>query len=116
MCTVLIAEDDKNIRDSLEYFLCIEGFDVLSAENGQKAYNLAVKNHPDIILSDVHMPVMNGFELASKIKTNPDTETIPLVFLTSDREVQKSNDIKDIIYKPFSFSDLLDLITVKLGC
>jgi flagellar protein FlaH len=82
LAKVLIADDEKNVRLSLVYILFDAGYDVIEAEDGAAAVQKAVLEQPDIILLDVMMPVMNGFEVLNKLRENPATETIPVVLLT----------------------------------
>ena len=83
MAKVLIADDEQNIRLSLVYILFDAGYDVIEAQDGAAAVEKAVLEQPDIILLDVMMPVMNGFEVLNKLRENPATETIPVVLLTA---------------------------------
>ena len=83
MTRVLVAEDEEDIRDSLADILVYAGYDVLRAEDGGAALELALREHPDIILLDVMMPVMDGFEVLKNLKENPSTEAIPVVMLSA---------------------------------
>jgi DNA-binding response OmpR family regulator len=117
MSTVLIVDDDLNITSSLTHFLTDEGFNVLIAENPYDAYNIAIENMPDIIISDIHMPGMDGFEFRNKLKDNPKTSSIPLVFLTADSTACENKNAFSIpsnrfITKPFMFEDILKAINV----
>lgn len=119
MCTVLIADDDATIRTSLTYFLTSEGYSVFTAINAFEAYNTALELMPDIIISDIHMPELDGFELRNKLKENPKSTAIPLIFITADvtalandRAVTGSSNI--FITKPFMFEDILKAINDSL--
>ena len=83
MAKVLIADDEKNVRLSLVYILFDAGYDVIEAEDGAAALRKAVQEQPDLILLDVMMPVMSGFEVLTKLRGNPATEKIPVVLLTA---------------------------------
>lgn len=119
MSTVLIVDDDVNITSGLTHFLTDEGFDVLIAENPYDAYNIAVENMPDIIISDIHMPGMDGFEFRNKLKVNPKTSSIPIVFITADSTACENANAFSIpsnrfIIKPFMFQDIMDAIKEDL--
>lgn len=116
---ILVAEDNKLIRNSLTDFLMNEGFGVIAAKNGEAALKLTLEFMPDLIFSDIHMPVMNGLELLEKLKTDPCTSFIPLVFLTSDvefREMKSGMQKKaaGCIIKPFTFNEILRAISIHL--
>lgn len=80
---VLIAEDTEDSRIVLERLLASQGFEVASGVNGLEALQLAKANPPDIIISDILMPEMDGFELCRQIKRYPDLHKIPFVFYTA---------------------------------
>ncbi len=116
---VLIVEDEKDLRLNLEDILQFNGFEVKSAENGLEGYKMAVEFEPDIIISDVRMPEMDGLELLKKLQDNPITKTIPFIFLTAKVE---SEDIRtgmalgadDYITKPFKIEDVINTINSRL--
>ena len=86
---LLIVEDDQSIRDLYCLKLTKSGFDVSSADNGGKGLEMATKILPDIILLDVMMPVMNGFEVLKKLRKNKDTADIPVIILSNFGEVDQ---------------------------
>lgn len=89
---VLVVDDEKDIVDILKYNLERENeFEVLTANNGKDAIELADKI-PDLILLDIMMPELNGFEVCKLLKNNPDTSKIPVIFLTA-----KENEIDEIL-------------------
>ncbi len=109
--TILIVEDNQNLRQML-----VELFDsmynVLEANNGKIGYQLALSKHPDLILSDVMMPEMNGNELCSKLKSNFETCHIPVVLLTAQTSLEQNIDglkrgADDYITKPFNVNILV---------
>lgn len=113
---VLIAEDTEDSRVMLERVLASGGYDVTSAENGLEALRLAKKNHPDIIVSDIMMPEMDGFELCRKIKADPALRNIPFVFYTAtyterkDEELAMALGASRFILKPAIPQDILHAI------
>ena len=118
MYKILLAEDDRILRTNLNHFLSGEGFEVLPAENGAAAYELALVNNPELIITDVNMPISDGFHLLKMLKENPITSSIPVIFITSDVELKdKLRDEKDIngyLIKPFNLNDLHDLVMENL--
>ena len=108
--TILIVEDDHDLRNYLKLNLQND-YSILESNNGKQGLDMAQQNLPDIIISDVMMPVMDGIEMCSAIKTNKDTSHIPILFLTAkgDIEYQKKGleaGAWDYIVKPFN-SDAL---------
>ncbi len=86
---LLIVEDDKSIRDLYSLKLEKSGYEVFQAEDGGKGLDMAKKELPDIILLDVMMPVMNGFEVLKALRKNKDTAEIPVVILSNFGEVDQ---------------------------
>ncbi len=111
MAMILIAEDEQDIRDLIEFTLKYVGHEVVCVTNGQEACLLASKINPDLILLDVRMPVMSGYEACEKIKADAKTKHIPVVFLSAKGQV---SEIKagleagavDYLLKPFTPADL----------
>lgn len=117
---ILIVEDDKNIRETLKDILELSGYQVLTANNGREGYNSIIDNHPDLVLCDVSMPELDGFELLGAINQRLKDEIIPpFLFLTA--KVEK-NDIRhgmslgadDYILKPFNYTEVLEIIRLRL--
>jgi signal transduction histidine kinase len=116
---ILIIEDDKNVRDNVFEILTAENYEVYSAENGKKGYQKAVETLPDLILCDLLMPEMDGFEVIQYIKENPLTRNIPFVFLTAKvdlADIRKGMETgaDDYITKPFTVKSLLKAIQIRL--
>ena len=83
MAKILVAEDARNIRGILADILSDAGYDVIEASDGGMALDKACQDDPDLVLLDVTMPVMDGFEVLKGLRENPDTQTIPVVLLTA---------------------------------
>lgn len=112
MAKILIAEDERDIRDLIMFTLQIAGHDVLTAANGEEGWQLTQQHIPDLILSDVRMPKMTGYDLCRYVKATPETQHIPVVFLSAkgqDAEVQAGYDVGalDYVLKPFAPDQLL---------
>jgi len=109
---VLIADDEVHIIQVVAIKLKNNGFEVITAENGQKAYELACEQIPDLIITDFQMPIMTGLELIKNLRQNPDTASIPVIMLTArgfaiEDDVRKDLKISDCLSKPFSPRELL---------
>jgi two-component system, OmpR family, response regulator ResD len=108
---VLVAEDDPSVRMTLEFVLVDEGFDVLFAENGRQALDLALSEDLDCILLDQLMPIMDGTEVLAKLRQNERTKGLP-VFVLSGMARKGPEDWGDAFFvgKPFSPEDLVSRI------
>jgi len=107
MAKILIAEDERDIRDLVAFTLRFAGHEVFTAANGEEAVELAPKVNPDLVLMDVRMPRMTGYEACKVMKTNPDLRDIPVVFLSAkgqESEIQQGLDAGAEAYllKPFA--------------
>ena len=112
---ILIVEDNKTLRRLLEYRLA-KRFDVRVAENGERALAAVEERMPDLIVSDIMMPVMDGFALLSALRASPATEAIPFIFLTAktddlSRQKGLKKGVDDYMTKPFDVDHLIDRVT-----
>ena len=119
MSTILVVEDDKSVRDNLDYLLSNEGYSVIQAEDGLKAFDFVSEAVPDLIISDIYMPNMGGFDLFKKLKDKTETDSIPVIFLTADTRLQKMQEgislgAADYLTKPYDLEELLDAVYTKL--
>jgi len=97
---VLIVDDEIHIIHVVTIKLRNNGYEVVSADNGAEAYDLALKEKPDIIVTDFQMPVMTGMELVEKLRQNEETKDIPVIVLTArsfaiPQEQQKEELVAD---------------------
>jgi len=120
MKTVLIADDDPSIVISLEYLLRNAGYRVLVARDGQETYECIVRDRPDLVLLDLMLPRMSGYEVCERVRGDPATRDIPIVMLTAKgREVERAKGMalgaSDYVTKPFSTSELLQHVRRHLG-
>ena len=109
---ILIVDDDLLIRRLLQHNLKKAGYRVSVANNGCKALKIVKKDKPDLIISDVVMPKMDGLELCKKLREDLDTKLIPIILMTSNTQIQeKLKGFKfgadDYLTKPFHLEDLL---------
>jgi CheY-like chemotaxis protein len=109
---VLVVDDEIHIVHVVAIKLRNNGYVVETANNGADAYELALKDKPDIIVTDFQMPVMTGMELVEKLRQNEETKNIPIIMLTArsfaiPKEKQEQLKISDCLSKPFSPRELL---------
>jgi putative two-component system response regulator len=117
--TLLVVEDDPAMLVALRDILEGEGYVVKTAENGQDALGLLLETRPALILSDIAMPVMDGFELLDAVRQRPIGATIPFIFLTArgtreDIFTGKSLGVDDYITKPVTSRELLSAVRARL--
>ncbi|HET9144483.1 MAG TPA: response regulator [Sphingomicrobium sp.] len=109
---VLVVEDHEDNRQILRDLLGSAGFEIIEAENGEEAVALAETSRPDVILMDIQLPVLDGYEATRRIKANPSLRSIPVIVVTSyalsgDEEKARLAGCDDYVSKPFSPRDLL---------
>ena len=120
MTHILVVDDDAGIRVVVTRLLARAGYEVTEAAYGQAGYQIAVSENPNLILLDLMMPVMDGFEVLSKLKRNPATSRIPVIILTakidaeSERRCMRSGAV-DYIKKPWGPRELEQRIAIALG-
>ena len=116
---ILIVEDEKDIIKMLDYNLKKEGFRVIDARDGEDALDLAMREHPDLILLDLMLPGMDGLEVCKSLKKESKTSPIPIIMLTaksqeSDKVLGLGLGADDYITKPFSPGELIARIKALL--
>ncbi len=117
---VLLADDDPGLRRLIGTTLGTDDFDLLQAVDGEEALRMAQQQHPELVLLDVNMPKMDGFEGCRHIKTDPLTSSIKVVMLTArgaDADKARGRDAgaDDYFIKPFSPVQLLNKVYALLG-
>tara|TARA_X000001036_G_scaffold344411_1_gene324065 strand:+ start:245 stop:604 length:360 start_codon:yes stop_codon:yes gene_type:complete len=115
MSKILIVEDNEMNRDMLSRRLERKGFEVVMAEDGQKGVDMSKSESPNLILMDLSLPVMDGWEATSTIKAHNDTKDIPIIVLTAhamagDREKALEAGADEYDTKPIDFKRLLGKI------
>lgn len=119
MKKILIIEDEPTLRDEIGEILKLEGYNVLLAENGKVGLIKTLNNMPDVILCDIMMPVMNGTEVLTKLRSDKNTRMIQFVFMTAlaDRKDLRTGmelGADDYLTKPFTRIELLNTISTRL--
>lgn len=110
--TILLIEDEEDVSDLIRYHLKKAKFRVLSASDGAEGVQTAIEERPDAVVLDIMMPRLNGFEVAKKLKADPRTAPIPIIFLSAKGEAEsriKGLEIgaDDYLAKPFSPRELV---------
>jgi CheY-like chemotaxis protein len=115
---VLVVDDDPDILEALSEILEAEGFEIRRARNGKEALERLEPDPPHLILLDLMMPVMDGWEFAQRMRQKPDFAAIPIIVLSADRNVgSKAKDIGAMghLAKPFELNDLLSMVRQSLN-
>lgn len=120
MKTILVIEDETSVRNNLLKLLQAEGFQTLSAENGTYGIKIAQSESPDLILCDIMMPEMTGYDVLEILRSDKVTSTIPFIFLTAkaDRSDLRQGMLlgaDDYLTKPFTRQELLGAIATRLS-
>jgi len=119
MHKILLIEDNIEISENIAEILELEGYDVFVANNGIDGIKLAIENNPQLILCDILMPGLNGYEVFGQLKENNITCRIPFIFLTANterRQIQEAFEmgVEDYINKPFDPDELVLSIKKRL--
>jgi DNA-binding NarL/FixJ family response regulator len=119
MTKILLIEDHPEMRDNLVLLLQMEGFEVFWAEDGRQGLELARTHSPHLILCDVMMPVLNGYEVLHGLRADPATAIIPFIFLTAkgekmDQRIGMNLGADDYLVKPVAKEEVLAAIVSRL--
>lgn len=119
MKKILVIEDEEQVRENLVDLLDAEDYEAIGAENGRVGVSLATGELPDLILCDVMMPELDGYGVIDELRKNPDTATIPFIFLTAkaekaDRAKGMELGADNYLAKPFTREELLAAIAARL--
>lgn len=120
MARILIAEDEPDIRELVAFTLRFAGHEVVTGSNGEEAVQLASQELPDLILMDVRMPRMTGYDACRVMKANPKLKDIPVVFLSAkgqEAEIQTGLDAgaEEYLLKPFAPDQLTERVKAILS-
>ena len=117
---VLICDDDPVILRLLEVNLQLEGYDVLLAHDGAEAVEIARTQSPDLVILDIMMPKLDGYQTCERLKAEDTTKDIPVIFLSakaqqSDIDKGKGFGVTDYLTKPFDPNDLIEVVERTLA-
>jgi two-component system alkaline phosphatase synthesis response regulator PhoP len=112
---VLVVDDEEYIQHILNFSFGAEGYDVVTASDGEEGLSKARNEKPDVIVMDIMMPKMDGYEACKKIKADPSTKNIPVILLTAkgrdaDRKLGSEAGADDYVVKPFSPGRLIERV------
>jgi CheY-like chemotaxis protein len=115
MTKILVAEDERDIRELISFTLRFAGFEIETVVNGVQAVEKAAQVKPDLILLDVRMPQMTGYEACRVLRTMPEMRKIPIVFLSAKGQESEINEGLDTgateyILKPFAPDELIQQV------
>jgi len=117
--TILIIDDNEDIRENTAEILSLGGYKTVTAENGKRGVEAALASKPDLIVCDIMMPELDGYGVLHLLRKNPETENIPLIFLTAKAErsdLRKGMEMgaDDYVTKPFEEIELMNAIESRL--
>jgi two-component system alkaline phosphatase synthesis response regulator PhoP len=118
--TILVVDDETHISHVVSFKLGQAGMRVLTAADGEEGFEIALRELPDLIVTDFQMPIMTGLELSWKLRENPQTAMIPVLVVTARGHLLTDNDlartnVKGVMCKPFSPRHLLEKVRELLG-
>jgi len=116
---ILVVEDQEDNRQILRDLLGNAGYELTEAENGEEAIAAVAKERPDLILMDIQLPVLDGYEATRRIRTNPDLNSVPIIAVTSyalagDEDKARAAGCDGYVSKPYSPRDLLAKVRTYL--
>ena len=119
MTKILVIEDEKGVQDNVVDILQLEGFQVIFADNGLLGVLMARAEHPDLIICDIMMPELDGYGVLEQLRQDPDTATVPFIFLTAkadkvDLRQGMESGADDYLTKPFTPQELRQAVKVRL--
>ncbi len=117
---ILVVDDEERVREMLGFRLRLFGYEVLEASNGEEALDLATREKPDLVLLDIMMPGMDGFQVCSRLKRNDETKDIPIVILTAKADAKDvtravNSGAADYVVKPYDPMVLQQKVAKNLG-
>ncbi|NJM96776.1 MAG: response regulator [Phormidesmis sp. RL_2_1] len=119
MVTVLVIEDGPSEMALMSHYLREEGFSVIGAPTGQEGFDKAIAQRPDVIVTDIIMPGLSGFELCRQLKRTPETQAVPVVICSSkDQSIDRIWGLRQganaYLTKPYTREQLIDAVKAVL--
>jgi DNA-binding response OmpR family regulator len=119
MAKILIVDDEADLRNAVDAMLSVKGHIVTHAEDGVQALESIKKNSPDLVICDIEMPKLKGFDVLSELRENPALSKIPIIFLTGKTDISylvkaMQLNVNDFLTKPFTEEELFGAIDVQL--
>ena len=116
---ILVVDDDKDLRELIKTVLAVGNYQVTVAENGKEALKIFDDTSPDLIISDIAMPEMNGFDFLEAVRSREKGAAVPFLFLSAYSEKENLSQarrlaVDDYLFKPFDTLELLDAVRVRL--
>ncbi len=115
---ILICDDDEGILDMLELILEDSGFKIIPEKNSLNIYNMINREHPDLVLLDLWMPVLSGDQVLKALRNNPATSNLPVIIIsasTEGRKIASEAGATEFIAKPFDLDMLIDRVNALLS-
>jgi DNA-binding response OmpR family regulator len=118
--TILVADDEEDVRELVTYRLTRSGYDVIGAQDGQEAFELASERTPDLMVLDVMMPRLDGYELTRRLRAQESLRSVPVILLTArsqENDVSRGFEVgaDDYLKKPFNPDELVARVRAVLG-
>lgn len=117
MTRILVVDDEFDLVKTLQAILEAEGYETASCSNGREALECIQSNKPDLVLMDVMMPLLSGYEVIAKLNANSETRSIPVILMSAVPPTVKQEDYgwKAFLRKPFPLLTLVRTVTAVLG-
>lgn len=120
MAKIVIAEDEPDIRELIAFTLRFAGYEVITGNNGEEGYQLTKTERPDLVMLDVRMPKLTGYEACKRIKAEPELANIPVIFLSAkgqENEIEQglAAGAEEYLLKPFAPDQLVDRVKTVLA-
>jgi DNA-binding response OmpR family regulator len=117
---ILVVEDEEITRVAISEILTIEGHTITQVEDGIRALESAGNTIPDLIVCDIEMPRLKGFDVLEELRKNPETASVPFIFLTGRTDISAlvnamELDVNDFLTKPFSVEELIAAVNNQLN-
>jgi DNA-binding response OmpR family regulator len=119
MAKILVVDDEKDARAAIEAVLSSEGHEIILAEDGLRALEFIKQDSPDVIVCDIEMPNLKGFDVLIEMRKNSEISSIPIIFLTGRTDLAalvKSMElnVNDFLTKPFTVQELIAAVNLQL--